>query len=388
MALLGQAQNLIAMLNGIVNAPASNAIVRYTSEHCDKGYSACAPWWRASIQWIIIFCCSLIPVGLIFSSHISEWLFENKQYAWLICLMFFTLPFSAVAALINAVINGQQQYKRFILLGIFSVIMSSIMMVTLIINWGINGALIAASIQSGLIGVFMLLASSRQPWLHVNYWWGAVTQNCRKDIGGYILMAVAAAISMPMALIMVRKIIIAQVGWDAAGQWQAVWKISEVYLSVMTIALSTYFLPRLAKLNSYRLIRNEINKAVIVIVPIVVFMAISVYLLRDVIITVLFTEKFRDARDLFFIQLIGDVIKIIGWLYACPMISRGATKWFVASEVIFSITFVIMSYVLISLYHTSGASMAYAVTYCFYFIFVFVGMKKIIREKSVIYDAS
>lgn len=36
MALLGQAQNLITMLNGIVNAPTSNAVVRYTSEYCDK----------------------------------------------------------------------------------------------------------------------------------------------------------------------------------------------------------------------------------------------------------------------------------------------------------------------------------------------------------------
>ena len=37
----------------------------------------------------------------------------------------------------------------------------------------------------------------------------------------------------------------------------------------------------------------------------------------------------------FAIQLSGDVIKIAAWLYAYPMVSRGATKWFVGTEIVF-----------------------------------------------------
>ena len=120
MALLGQAQNLITMLNGIVNAPTSNAVVRYTSEYCDEGYAACAPWWRASLQWAVIFCISLIPSGVFLSRYISFWLFETTSYSWLISVMFLALPLSALSTLINSVINGQQQYKRYISLGINS----------------------------------------------------------------------------------------------------------------------------------------------------------------------------------------------------------------------------------------------------------------------------
>src|SRR5690606_19523182 len=112
----------------------------------------------------------------------------------------------------------------------------------------------------------------------------------RIKVGGYILMAVTSAISLPLALIVVRKIIISNVGWDAAGQWQAVWKISEVYLSVMTMALGIYFLPQLAKLKSYSDIRIEINNTAKIIVPLVILMALSVYIFRDLIITILFTE--------------------------------------------------------------------------------------------------
>lgn len=381
MALLGQAQNLITMLNGIVSAPTSNAVVRYTSEYCDKGFTACAPWWRASLQWAVIFCISLIPTGILLAEYISVWLFETESYSWLICVMFIALPFSAVSTLINSIINGQQQYKKYITLGIISVIVSTTVMITLIIFWGIKGALVAASIQSALIGLVMLISCVRQPWMKLNLWLGSVKKEHRLKIGGYILMAIASAVSMPLALIAVRKIIITNVGWDAAGQWQAVWKISEVYLSVMTMALGIYFLPQLAKLKTYAEIRREINGTALVIIPIVIFMALFVYFTRDLAITILFTEKFREARELFCIQLIGDVLKISSWLYAYPMISRGATKWFVGSEVFFSVSLVFMTAIFVPYYKTDGANIAYMVNYCLYFIFVFSMMKYIIRDK-------
>ncbi|ECZ0388180.1 O-antigen translocase, partial [Salmonella enterica] len=37
MALLGQLQSFVTGVNGIVNAPVGNGIVKYTAEHCDKG---------------------------------------------------------------------------------------------------------------------------------------------------------------------------------------------------------------------------------------------------------------------------------------------------------------------------------------------------------------
>ncbi|MCT4716367.1 O-antigen translocase [Enterobacteriaceae bacterium H18W14] len=386
MALLGQAQNLITMLNGIINAPTSNAVVRYTSEYCDQGYTACAPWWRASVQWAMIFCCSLIPVGILLSKHISIWLFEGPDYSWLISVMFLVLPFSGIATLLNSVINGHQHYKKYVSLGIISVIISTIIMVVLVIIWGINGALIAASVQSGLIGIVMFLACFRQPWLKLRFWWGVVDSEHRKKIGGYILIAIASAVSMPLALIAMRKIIITQVGWDAAGQWQAVWKISEVYLSVMTMALGIYFLPQLAKLKTFNEIRSEINDTAKIIVPIVILMAAGVYFFRDLAITILFTEKFRAARELFAIQLVGDVFKITSWLYAYPMISRGATKWFVGSEVFFSITLVVMTALLVPYFQTDGANIAYTINYLIYLVFVFCAMKYIVRDNKENYE--
>ncbi|PQJ44932.1 hypothetical protein BTO00_01785 [Vibrio campbellii] len=379
MAMLGQVQSMVGSLNGLINAPAGSGVVRFTAEHKESGFAACSPWWRASIQWILIISAIAIPAGLLLADNIAMWLFQDPRLEWVVMATVCVLPLSAIGTLCNSVINGQQLYRRYVGLGMLSALISGGVMLVMIAIYNIQGALLASAVQSALIGLVMLIANLRQPWLRLSYWWGKTDIKARKAIGGYMLMAITSALTVPISLMLVRSILIEQVGWDATGQWQAVWKISEVYLGVITMALGTYYLPRLSSLTGVDAIVTEINKTIRIIIPIVAIMALGVYLLRDVAISLLFTEAFRSARDLFAIQLIGDVIKIASWLYAYPMLSRGATKWFVGTEILFSIMFVIFAYIFISNVGLKGANIAYLANYCIYFLFVVLNIKKFAR---------
>ncbi|MGB5117235.1 MAG: O-antigen translocase, partial [Providencia rettgeri] len=298
---------------------------------------------------------------------------------WVVVATVCVLPFAAIGTLCNSVINGQQLYRRYVGLGMLSALISGGVMLTMIAFYNIQGALLAAAVQAALIGVVMLAANLRQPWLKLRYWWGAVEPKARKQIGGYMLMAITSALTVPVSLIVVRNILIDQVGWDATGQWQAVYKISEVYLGVITMALGTYYLPRLSSLTGVDAIVSEIHKTARVIIPIVGTMALGVYLLRDVAISILFTEEFRSARELFAIQLTGDVIKIASWLYAYPMLSRGATKWFMGTEILFSLTFVALTYLFVANMGLKGATVAYLVNYLVYFLSIYLNVKRFAR---------
>lgn len=370
MAMLGQVQNLVSCLNGIINAPSGSGVVRFTAENYKEGFAACTPWWRASLYWTIVIAVFTLPVGLYFSSFIADWLLHDPSLAWIIVITVSVLPISAIGTLCNSVINGQQLYRRYITLGMVSTMLSSVVMLGLIIIAGINGALLAAAVQSALIGIVMLIANLRQPWLRASHWWGAKDVQARKEIFGYMLMAITTALTVPVSLMLVRNILVSEVGWEATGQWQAVWKISEVYLGVITIALGTYFLPRLASLTSVDAILIEIQKTAQVVLPIIIVLSLIIYFLRDLIILLLFTDKFSSSADLFAVQLCGDVIKVASWLYAYPMLSRGAAKWFISTEIIFSTTFIILTYVLVDYTGISGVTWAYLINYLFYFIFV------------------
>ncbi|MCQ4054007.1 O-antigen translocase [Aeromonas sp. SG16] len=378
MAMLGQIQSLVATLNGIINSPVGSGIVRYTAEKKDSGYDECARWWKASLQWVLIILTIVLPLTILFSNNISQWLFNDTQFYWVIIVTVIALPLAAVGTFLNSVINGLQNYRRYIVLGMMSSIVSGLVMLYMIMEANLNGALFAASVQSALIGSVMLAGNLRQPWFKMRYLWGKTEKEARIAIGHYMLMALTSSLTMPISLILVRNILVSNVGWEAAGNWQAVWKISEVYLGVITIALSTYYLPRLSSLNCGKLILKEISNTALIIVPVVSLLALLVYVLRDFAILTLFTREFYDARELFLVQLCGDIVKIASWLYAYPMISRGKTKWFISTEILFSVSFVILSQMLVHHHGVDGVNFAYLFSYVIYFIVIFFNKNKIV----------
>ncbi len=377
--MLGQVQSMITSLNGVVIAPVGSGVVRYTAEHSANGYDACAKWWQASFQWAFGLMLIVAPVTILFSSSLSSFLFKTADYSWLVILCCLVLPFSIINTALISVVNGQQQYKRYVSIGFISVTVSTIVMLWLVYVYNLKGALIALAFNSSIAGVVILTLSLRQPWLKFKFWFGRSDNEKRKAIGGYVIMAVTSAVAAPFALVVVRNLLISYSGWVGAGQWQAVWKISEVYLAIITMGLSTYYLPQLSKLNGIAEIKKEINQTVKVIMPLVIFLAFLVYICRDLIIYVLFTEDFKAARDLFSIQLAGDVVKILAWLYAFPMLARGATRWFVFSEIFFAITLIFLSWVFIHYLGIQGANWGYLVNYIFYFLFVFLNLEKFSR---------
>jgi len=142
------------------------------------------------------------------------------------------------------------------------------------------------------------------------------------------------------------------------------------------MALTTYYLPQLSKLNNHNEIIHEIKKTAKAIMPVVILLAVFIYLIRDYLVIILFTKEFKQASDLFLFQLVGDVIKILSWMLAFPMISKGATKWYISSEVFFSILLISIAYILIPVYGAHGANYAYVINYIVYLLFVFFNIKK------------
>jgi PST family polysaccharide transporter len=377
-AMLGQLQSLLTALNGVVISPVGNGVVRYTAGNIGYGYEVCSNWWKASFLFSFFLMVIILPLGIIFSDNISYYLFDYSEYAWVVVICCLTLPLSVINTAFISVINGEQRYKRYVSVGFISVTISTLSVIFLVYNYKLHGALLAVAINTSIAGLVVFIISIKEPWVKIKYWFGLVGLKYFKDIGGYVLMAITAAIATPVALILVRNFLVDFTGWDSAGQWQAVWKISEVYLAVITMALSTFYLPQLSKLNDCLEIKKEVWNTAKVVLPIVIFLAMMVYLLRDFIINILFTKEFYAARSLFAVQLCGDVVKILAWLFAFPMLAKGAIKWFVFSEIFFATTLAFLSYLLIKNIGVHGANWAYLINYILYFFFVFFNLNRIV----------
>ncbi|HCT5819434.1 TPA: O-antigen translocase [Citrobacter sedlakii] len=379
MALLGQFQSFVTGINGIINAPVGNGIVKYTAEHGNKGSDICSQWWKPAIAFSFSFIILLSIILLPLSGEISKLLLNSTDYRYLIIVTLLNLPFTAFGTLIMSITNGQRNFKLYIIYGFISTLIASAIMLLMLIKYGIVGALLSTSFQYGLIGIVLICLSYRKEWFYFKYFFQRFEKDKAKDILAYISMALTSAISLPLTLIVIRLILIKQTDIVTAGQWQAVWKISEAYIGIVTIALSTYFLPKLSSLKNLVEIKYEIKMVLKYILPFVICVAGLVYLLRDFIISILFTTEFSSARDLFFVQLLGDIVKIISWIYAFTMLSSKATRWYIGTELFFCLSWILTSFILIHPYGAQGVNIAYCLSYLIYFIVIFVNFDRIVQ---------
>jgi PST family polysaccharide transporter len=179
-------------------------------------------------------------------------------------------------------------------------------------------------------------------------------------------MAITSALTVPASHLIVRNYIGENLSWDDAGYWQGIWYISSMYLMVVTTSLSVYYLPRLSEIQDNSELKKEVFNGYKIIIPIVIVMALLIFLLKEYIILIAFNDKFMPMIELFKWQLIGDVIKIASWLLGMLMLAKAMTKVFIITEILFSINFILLSIFFINHFGLVGITYAYSLNYLLY----------------------
>src|SRR5438445_2069329 len=95
-----------------------------------------------------------------------------------------------------------------------------------------------------------------------------------------------------------------------AGLWQATWRVSEIYLGIVMASLALYFPARLGEVVGTPKLREEIVRTLARGVDITADVALTIFLLRDWVVRIVFTEEFLPMRDLMPFQLLGDMLTV------------------------------------------------------------------------------
>ena len=135
---------------------------------------------------------------------------------------------------------------------------------------------------------------------------------------------------------------------------------------LVTTTLSLYYLPKLSELKDSAEIKKEILQGYKIILPLAALCGITIYLLRDLIIEILFASNFAPMRELFAWQMIGDTLKIGSWILAYLMLGKAMVKLFICTEVIFAANFYLLSLVLTGVMGLEGVATAYSINYALY----------------------
>ncbi len=386
MASLGQLQNMVTFINGFVSSQVSQGINRYSSEY-KNDYENAKYYWRAALKLSVIASCFIICTGFILSSRISEFLFNQEHYYWLVIVALAVLPLNIINNIFLGVLNGLGEHNRFFLANLLAIMAALISMTALVYYFGITGALIAAALNNAVAGVCLIVIIFRRPWFKIKYWIGSASTKHTSEMRKYFYMGVIGALTGPISLMIVRTIISGEFSQDYAGYWQAVSKISEAYLAVLTTALTVYYFPKTAAAKTVEDYISTLKSGAIVVIPLALLFACAIFLCKDIIIKILFTSEFNKARDLFLFQNIGDFFRISSWLFATILLAKGYFKVNAALEIIFSLLFPLSTKVLIAYYGLPGVSIAYFITYFIYFIVtVYIYIRHLERVRNASFE--
>ncbi len=196
----------------------------------------------------------------------------------------------------------------------------------------------------------------------------------------FSIMAITGPTCLIISTFIVRYYLSDKFDTNSAGSWEAMWRISAIYLLFLISTFKFYLIPTFSKLNNENL-KKEVFKIWKVVIPIIIVITAGVYLLRDLIITILLSNEFFLINEIIFFHLLGDIIKINCWVLGNILISKADTKAFVFFQIEWSVIFVILSYFLINAYGFWGVSLAYFITYIIHFTLLNIHLRKLLWVK-------
>ena len=380
MFLMGQLKDFLRLGNTIGSFGIENGIVKYVSEY-DNDKIKLSNIIGTSFK--INFTSALIFSGLIiiFKNQIADFLQINFSENFYFLILIFSIISASIHTCFLSIYNGLNKIKLYVLVNIFSNIISAIILVILVLEMEIIGAFYALAINqifSLLINVifFFIYKPFEIGWVFKKF----VYDNLKK-LSSFSIMAVVGPTCLIISTFIVRDFIFAEFGSDYAGSWEAMWRISAIYLLFLITTFKFYLIPTFSKLDDNEL-KKEVFKIWKVVIPIIIIITAGVYITKDLIINILLSEEFILINTIIFFHLLGDIIKINCWVLGNIMISEADTKSFIFFQIEWSTIFVILTYIFIGKYGFVGVSIAYFLTYIVHFSLLNIYFRKLLWVKD------
>ena len=371
-ALVGQLFNFITMTSVMATGGISSGIIKYVAE-----YRSDKKTLKNTVDnaLFIIAVCSIVLTFIImfFYRKIALILFQSEQYSSIIIFYSIVLCLSSLATFFISVINGYKDIRSYVTIGIISNLVGFVVSSFLVVLFRVYGALLAlaiGSIPTLIVSIFFL---KRFDWFNIKQF--SIRSVNKKEIYKYLKysgMTLVAACAVPLAQITIRNHIMTTLSCEVAGYWQALLKLSDAYLVIITSSFAVYYLPRLSEIQNVDELKKEVIASYKIIIPVIILICFFIYIFRYYIIIILYSKQFLVMKDLIPIQLIGDFFKITSWVLAYIMIARAMIWTFILSEIFFNALYALLAVFLIGKYQIPGVLYAYVINYILYLLVMII----------------
>jgi PST family polysaccharide transporter len=367
MALIGNLRNFLSAVQSFAILGFYNGLVKYIAEFKNDVLQLSKT--LSTAYYLGFFSTILMSFFCYYNADsINVFLFSsNYNYAYVIKVLALALPFYSLNLFCFSIMNGFSKYRMLLVINIIGQILGLSITLLLIYQNNIDGALVSAVITPSLILLMTLVAIFNQKSLVSSVKITNVSLDILKKFSPFAIMALVSAIALPLISIVIRNYIIDTVGIKQAGYWEAMNRISDYYLMFITSIMTLYILPRFNEIDNKKEFRKEVFNFYKSVIPIFGAGLILIYILRQYVVTLVFSDAFQPVEDLFFWQLLGDFIKVLSVVIAYQFIAKKMFWHFIIIEIFLVVIMYFSSVYLIDAFGVRGAVMGHFVSYLMHY---------------------
>lgn len=380
MAFLGNLKNLQNVVNNFSTAGLEKGVIRYASEYKNKRERLNS---FVSTLFFIGFCiCFLLGIVLYFGRvWLNELIFPGRDFSYIFKILAFILPLGMLNVFCVAVLTGIGEFKKVIVINILGNILNLLLIGILVWQFGLDGALLTFIILPSALLFITLAMANKKLKLLSSFRLRNVSGIFGKNLSHYALMTLISSITFPVVFLMVRNFIIAEIGTEEAGYWEAISRISNYYLLFIMSFLSLYILPQMAATDTDSGFRKIVFDFYRTVLPIFGVGLLLIYFLRAPIIHIVFSKEFLPMEKLFQWQLFGDFIRVTVIVITYQLHAKKMVWKFILSDLFLAGMTYLSSIFLISRIGLEGVTVAYAITWALYGLVILFIFRRVFFQR-------
>ena len=305
---------------------------------------------------------------IVFQKSLSNFIFSDSSYASSLSLIGLVLIFANLGLFWQSWLNGFRRVKQIAkirLYASFFITIFTIIILTIFKEEGIKYAVMILPIPAFFLAWYYGRKIEIKPF-------SLMASDIKSLKGVFTLGVILILISLifQLGVLGARSLISNLTNIESVGIVFAAWMISMSYIEVFLSALSVDYYPTLVgmkdnntEMNTH--INNQIQFTLLIIFPVLLFL----YIFSPHIITLLYDDTFLAAADILRYQIIGDVFKVLAWLFGYVLIIKHYLKFALLIQLFWVGSYLSMIWLGMSSIGLTIAGIAFLIAYMFVAIF-------------------
>jgi len=381
-AKVGQLRNISSMLMSLTSLGTFNGVVKYVSEYKSDQKNLLKLF---STLYVFSFTASIVIFFILFfwAPYFSNKLFLSDTYVIVFKVMAIAVPFISMNRIFNGVINGISDYKKHTKIEFISHFLAAVLLLVSLYLYSLKGVLVAIALTPIIQFTVLIFIFGKLLKDYVDF--KAITFKIPffKQLLGFTAMSFVATVLSNYVEIDIRTLILDKISEAEAGSWTAMNSISKIYMQFLIAIFTLYILPKYATINTSFEFRIELKKIYKSLVPLVFAGMILIYLLRNTLIELIFTDAFLGMAILFKWQLAGDFVRFIANVLSYQFLAKKQIKYFIYTQLIGLLMYVMFSRCFLPYFGTEGVVMALFVSNLVYLGAVLFTLRKLFSGQNV-----